>query len=105
MILRWFMRQFSSVSADPAMLDHCPVNRAEGEPPAETKQKPPGEGLSHAEKLKLAATRKGKPFECAADGLPRKVRKEGIDITVGVQPVAIPEPPPNVAAINRKRAK
>lgn len=97
----WLAKHFSTMSPDPATLDHCPLNVA-NEPTAEDKTIAPGEGLSHEEKLKLAAQRAAKPFRCAPDGLPREVIKNGAPVTVGVKPSPVPEPPPKIATITRK---
>lgn len=103
----WLAKHFSTMSLDPATLDHCPLNVA-NEPTAESKSVAPGEGLSHAEKLALAAQRAGKAFRCAADGLPREIKRGpcGAEIvTVGVAPAPVPEPPvPNVITIQRKKS-
>lgn len=95
----------NTMAPEPAMLDHVPVNGAPSDQP-ESKTTAPGEGLSHKEKLALAAERHEKPFACAADGLPREV-KTGLHLTdtriVGVKPAPAPEPPPpKVAALIKK---
>jgi hypothetical protein len=94
----------NTIKPEPATLDHLPVNVA-NEPAAEAKAVAPGEGLSHEQKLKLAAQRAGKPFRCATDGLPREVIKNGAPVTVGVKPAPAPEPPPKVTTIGRKAAR
>jgi hypothetical protein len=105
-MIRWLIRQFGTMSPDPALLDHVPVNTREASGDERVQPRAAiGEGLSHAEKLRLAAERSGKPFACAADGLPRKVIKDGIDIVIGAGQPPLPEPPPaNVASIRKARS-
>lgn len=95
----------NTLSPDPATLDHLPVN-VTNEPTAEQKATAPGEGLTHSEKLRLAAERAGKPFRCATDGLPREV-KTGLcgseTRVVGTKPALVPEPPPKVTSIRTAR--
>lgn len=66
--MSWLSKLLRGDPGDPDLLDHVPVKAAPD---------------WRAEKLKEAAKRYGKPFECAVEGLPRKVRKEGVDIVVG----------------------
>jgi hypothetical protein len=91
----------NTMAPEPITLDHVPVNGTPSDQP-EPKATAPGEGLSHEQKLKLAAQRAGKPFRCAPDGLPREVIKNGSAVTVGVKPFPVPEPPPNVTSLSRK---
>lgn len=91
----------NTIAPEPATLDHLSLN-VETEPAAAQKASPPGEGLSHKEKLELASKRFGKPFKVSADGLPREVIKNGAPVTVGVKPIPAPEPPPKVSTIGRK---
>lgn len=62
--MHFFRRIYARFSRDPEVLDHVPVTRTWQE----------GWTL----KLQLAAHRHGKPFKCAADGLPRQVCRYGM---------------------------
>lgn len=67
--LRALLRMFSADSAgDPCLLDHVPVSGAPD---------------WRETKLKAAAERHGKPFRCAADGLPRERIESGTPVVVG----------------------
>lgn len=93
------MRQFSSDPGEPVTLDH--VGEQNTEPTDAEKAEATAAATRHAAKLAEAARRHGKPFQCAIDGLPRKVIKEGVDKVVGVAPAPVPQPePPNVTAIS-----
>lgn len=93
------LRRHLMGEGDAPILDHVPVGGQTVE--REERPKSLGEGLSHDEKLKLAATRATEPFKCAADGMPRTVIRDGQDVVVG-QPLKPVEPPPKVATITRK---
>jgi hypothetical protein len=82
-MIRWLMRQFGTVSPDPALLDHVPVNKSDHAPGRE-RQVALGHGMSHQQKLELAAARATKAFACAADGIPHEVERQ-----VGVRIVRI----------------
>lgn len=66
--MSWLTRIFTT-AAEPETLDFVPVASAPD---------------WREEKLKEAAKRHGRPFKCAADGLPRETTKDGIRTIVGV---------------------
>jgi hypothetical protein len=84
----WWARNFGGIKSEPALLDHVPVSSsfvdADGNRCIEEKRPALGEGLSHREKLALAAKRMGAPFKCAADDVPHVInRVDGTTIDTG----------------------
>lgn len=84
-LLTTIKRALTGDVGEPALLDHVPVSGAPD---------------WRAEKLKAAAERHGKPFRCAADGLPRELQKDGA--TVVVRPKSELAVAPNVSTIKRR---
>lgn len=81
----WFSKHFGGLSPEPAMMDHLPIGGtfidADGNRCTLEKQKAIGEGLSHREKLALAAKRMGGSFKCGADDVPHIIsRADGTTI-------------------------